>query len=362
MKYLIKLINPEKEIHRLQSMLKTENNFYWKMLYQLEISKIFMNINKLNEGQTILQLADKELSTMEKGEDYVWLLAKLAEIYAEGYYIEKASEIINKAFSYAKELKDLYNRLSAIIRILQIAGIFLEYGVFKETINEIFDSIENINDPLNRSELLIMLGNILNSELSEYRDQLINLIMNDINFIQDKSQRFQIMSDFVRLLAKWGFLINDIITVLNEIDDEYWRSQAIWDATSGFFESGNIEKMTKFAETVSRESWEKVISPEIASILINPVVIVDVQDHGKINEPYFINFYTIGSKFNVEPLETWVDLTNVGKVTGNDLEIIKYIGKANITLKSEKIVHTKVKINIALGNLRGHCWIKINIK
>ncbi|MEM3832835.1 MAG: hypothetical protein QW128_04450 [Thermoprotei archaeon] len=362
MRYLIKLINPDKELYRLHSILKTENNFYWRMWYQLEMSKILANINKLDEAQTILQFVNKEISTVEKDEDYIWLLAKLAETYAENYHIEKASEIINKAFSQARELKDLYNQLSAMIRILQIAGIFLEYNTFKETINEIFDNIKNIDDPLNRLEALIMLGSILNNELSEYKDRFINLVTDNINFIQDRSQRFQIMSDFIRLLAKWNFSINDIITVLNEINDEYWRFQAIWDATSGFFESGNIEKMIKFAETISGEHWEKVISPEIASILINPTVIIDVQDQGKVNEPYFIKFYTIGSKFNIEPLETWVDLTNVGKIIGNNLEIIKYIGNADITLKSEKIINTKVKINIALGNLRGHCWIKINIK
>lgn len=362
MRYLVKLINPDRELQRIQSMLKTESNFYWKILYQLEMSKILANINKLDEAQMLLQSASQEVNIMEKGEDYVWLLAKLAETYAENYNIEKALEMINKAFSHVNELKDLYDRLSATIRILQVMRIFSEYNAFKESINEIFEDIKNVNDPLSRLELLIMLGNIFNNEFNEYKDQFINMIRNDINFIQDKSQKFQIMSDFVRLLAKWDFLINDIIIVLNEIDDEYWKSQAIWDATIGFFEVGNIEKMIKFAETVSKEAWEKVISPEIFSILVNPIVIIDVQDQGNINKPYVINFYTIGSRFNVEPLETWVNLTNISKAIGDKLEIIKYVGKANIVLRPEKIVRTKVKIHIALGNLRGHCWIKVNIK
>jgi len=361
MRYLIKLIDPEGELKRLRYLLENENNFYWKILYQLEIAKIFSNSNRVKEALSIIADVHSQVDLMERGEEYVWLLAKLAEAYAESGHINKALIIIADALNQAKELKSTYNKLSAMIRVLQIASVFTEYSKIKNISDEIFENIKNIDDPLSRLELFVMLGNGLKNEFDEYRDKFIDLVKDDLIYIQDKSQRYQIMTDLAQLFARWN-LIDEILAILSEVDEEYWRSQIIWDVTSGFFETGNIEKMIEFAEKISSESWEKSVSPEILSILINPIIIIDMQEHGTINNPYVINFYTMGHRFNIEPLETWVDLTNVSRTIGEDLEVIKYVGKANVVLKPSQSAHTKVKINVALGNLRGYCWIRVNIE
>lgn len=361
MRYLVKLIDLEKELKRLRYLLKSENNFYWKILYQLEVAKMFSNSNKIRDALSIIADVHSQIDLMERGEEYVWLLAKLAEAYAESGRIDEALKIVADALNQARELKSTYDKLSAMIRILQIAIVFIEYNKIKNIIDEIFENIKNIDDPLSRLELFIMLGNGLKNEFDEYRDKFIDLVKNDLMYIQDKSQRFQIMTDIAQLFARWN-LIDGILTILGEIDEEYWRSQIIWDVTSGFFESGNIEKMIEFAEKISGESWEKSVSPEILSILVNPIIIIDVQEYGTVNNPYVINFYTIGRRFNIEPLETWVDLSNVSRVIGGDLEVIKYVGKANVILKPSQSTHTKVKVNVALGNLRGYCWIKVDIR
>jgi hypothetical protein len=361
MRYLIKLIDPERELKRLQHLLESENNFYWKILYQLEIAKIFGIFNKGESALSIINNVYDQINLMKKDEEYVWLLAKLAEAYAENEHINRALAIVADALHWARELKSTYDKISAMIRILQIVSIFTEYNKVKDIADEIFENIKNIDDPLSRLELFIMLGNGLKNEFDEYRNKFIDLVKNDLVYIQDKTQRFQIMTDLAQLFARWN-LIDEILTILSEVDEEYWRSQIIWDVTSGFFESGNIEKMIEFAEKISGESWEKSISPEILSILMNPIVIIDVQEYGTVNNPYIINFYTMGHRFNIEPLETWVDLSNVSRAIGGDLEVIKYVGKANIVFKPLQSTHTKVKVNIALGNLRGYCWVRIDIK
>ncbi len=361
MRYLIKLIDPEKEQKRIEYMLKSENNFYWKILYKLEMAKLFNIFDRKNEALQLIINVHKDIIAMEKNEEHVWLLAKLAEVYAEIDDVDKALTIINDALKYAKELKSTFDSLSAIIRILQVASVFTEYYKLKDTIHETFENIKNVDDALSRLELLIMFGNGLKDEFNEYKDQFINLVMNDLSYIQDRTQRFQIISDFVQLLARWN-LPDEILSILNEVDEEYWRSQIIWDASSGFFESGNIEGMIAFVEKISGESWERSVSPEILSILVNPIIVIDVQDYGIINNPYKINFYTMGRGFNIEPLETWIDLSNVSKIIGDKLEVIRYVGRANITLTPTQSTDSKVKIRAALGNLRGYCWIRINIK